>query len=43
MAISTDSFEPAPRVVSGASSNAREDALERALRPKMLDDYVGLV
>ena len=43
MAISTDSFEPAPRVVSGASSNAREDALERALRPKMLDDYVGQV
>ena len=41
MAISTDSFEPAPRVVSGASSNAREDALERALRPKLLDDYVG--
>ena len=43
MAITTDSFEPAPRVVSGASSNAREDALERALRPKMLDDYVGQV
>ena len=41
MAITTDSFEPAPRVVSGASSNAREDALERALRPKLLDDYVG--
>ena len=41
MAISTDSFETAPRVVSGASSNAREDALERALRPKLLDDYVG--
>ena len=43
MAITTDSFEPAPRVVSGASSNTREDALERALRPKMLDDYVGQV
>ena len=41
MAITTDSFEPAPRVVSGASSNAREDALERALRPKLLNDYVG--
>ncbi len=46
MTIHTDDFglpsgEPAPRVVSGAAASAREEALERALRPKELDEYVG--
>jgi Holliday junction DNA helicase RuvB len=32
---------PAPRVVSGVAASAREQALERALRPKQLEEYVG--
>ena len=31
----------APRVVSAGATSAREEALERALRPKLLDEYVG--
>ncbi|MBP7531972.1 MAG: Holliday junction branch migration DNA helicase RuvB, partial [Ottowia sp.] len=46
MSIQTDDFvlspgAPAFRVVSGAATSAREEALERALRPKLLDEYVG--
>jgi Holliday junction DNA helicase RuvB len=41
MAIQTDSFEPARRVLSGASVSPNEEAVERALRPKGLADYVG--
>ena len=46
MSIHTDDFAPAPaaphaRVVSAAPSSPQEEALERALRPKLLDDYVG--
>ena len=43
MTIQTDDFGslPPPRVVSAASGSAREEALERALRPKVLDEYVG--
>ena len=46
MTIHTDDFAlppggPAPRVVSAAAASPREEALERALRPKLLDDYVG--
>ena len=41
MAIQTDRFEPAQRVLSAASSSPNEEAVERALRPKGLDDYVG--
>ncbi|HPK33816.1 Holliday junction branch migration DNA helicase RuvB [Ottowia sp.] len=46
MTIHTDDFalppgEPAPRVVSAAAASAREEALERALRPKQLEEYVG--
>lgn len=33
--------EPAPRVVSAGSAFMGEEALERALRPKQLDEYVG--
>ena len=41
MAIQTDDFEPAPRVVSTAPASANEEAIERALRPKGLREYVG--
>ena len=43
MTIHTDDFTPAPpkRVVSAAPSSAQEEALERALRPKLLQEYVG--
>ncbi|MEO6279495.1 Holliday junction branch migration DNA helicase RuvB [Roseateles sp.] len=43
MSIQTDDFAPAPRIVSAAPESAREEAMERALRPKHLDDYVGQV
>ncbi len=36
-----DDFASAPRIVSAAPESSREEALERALRPKLLDDYVG--
>jgi Holliday junction DNA helicase RuvB len=50
MAIQTDDFGPArrdaqlgelPRVVSAAPASPNEEAIERALRPKGLADYVG--
>jgi Holliday junction DNA helicase RuvB len=44
MSLQIDDFsngQPQPRAVSGQSANAREEALERALRPKLLHDYVG--
>jgi Holliday junction DNA helicase RuvB len=44
MTIQTDdlaSSQPARRVVSAASASPNEDAIERALRPKALADYVG--
>ncbi len=44
MAIQTDDFGPAaslPRVVSAAATSPNEEAIERALRPKGLADYVG--
>jgi Holliday junction DNA helicase RuvB len=41
MSIQTDEFPVAPRVVSAASASPKEEALERALRPKRLADYVG--
>jgi len=41
MPIQTDDFAPAPRLVSAATSSPKEEALERALRPKRLADYVG--
>ncbi len=42
MSIQTDDFEPR-RVVSAASASPNEDAIERALRPKGLAEYVGQV
>ncbi|MGA0609382.1 Holliday junction branch migration DNA helicase RuvB [Caldimonas sp. KR1-144] len=44
MSIQTDDFSagtPLPRVVSAASSSPNEEAVERALRPKDLHEYVG--
>ncbi|MBU2288842.1 MAG: Holliday junction branch migration DNA helicase RuvB, partial [Gammaproteobacteria bacterium] len=42
MTIQTDDFVPAPqRVVSAAPASPNEEAIERALRPKLLDEYVG--
>jgi holliday junction DNA helicase RuvB len=41
--IQTDNFSPVPalRMVSAAPVNPSEEAIERALRPKLLDEYVG--
>ena len=45
MSIQTDSFgddfKPDNRVVSAAPVSPREEAIERALRPKLLQEYVG--
>ena len=41
MSIQTDEFEPAKRVVSASPSSPREEAIEHALRPKGLQEYVG--
>src|SRR6516225_9406083 len=42
MSIQTDDFPSSPkRVVSAAPASPNEEALERALRPKALDEYVG--
>jgi holliday junction DNA helicase RuvB len=41
MSIHTDAFEPARRVVSAERATPNEEAIERALRPKRLDEYVG--
>jgi Holliday junction DNA helicase RuvB len=46
MSIQTDDFgmaPPAARVVTAAPETPQEEAIERALRPKLLDDYVGQV
>ncbi len=45
MAIKTDDFAaaPAPRVLSAAPASPNEEAIERALRPKGLAEYVGQV
>ncbi len=41
MGIQTDDFAAAPRLVTAARQSPQEEALERALRPKSLADYVG--
>jgi Holliday junction DNA helicase RuvB len=41
MSIQTDEFEPARRVLSAVPSSPNEEAIERALRPKGLTEYVG--
>ena len=39
MTLHTDNL--GPRLITGASESPQEDALERALRPKKLAEYVG--
>ncbi len=43
MSIQTDDFDipPNQRVMSAAPASPKEEAIERALRPKLFDDYVG--
>ena len=43
MTIQTDDFTPAPakRVISAVPVSPQEEAIERALRPKLLQEYVG--
>ena len=43
MTIHTDDFAPAPqqRMLSAVPASPREEAIERALRPKLLQEYVG--
>ncbi|TWI63633.1 Holliday junction DNA helicase subunit RuvB [Pseudoduganella lurida] len=40
MAIQTDNFTE-QRIIDAAPSSPNEEAIERALRPKLLDEYVG--
>jgi Holliday junction DNA helicase RuvB len=39
--IHNDDLSAAPRIISAAPASPQEEALERALRPKHLDEYVG--
>jgi Holliday junction DNA helicase RuvB len=39
--IQNDDLSSTPRVISAAPASPQEEALERALRPKLLDEYVG--
>jgi len=41
MSIQTDDFSAPERLVSPSTVSTNEEAIERALRPKMLSDYVG--
>ena len=41
MSIQTDDFAAEPRMVSAAAVSPKEEAIERALRPKLLQEYVG--
>jgi len=39
--IQHDDLSAPPRIISAAPASSQEEALERALRPKQLDEYVG--
>jgi len=39
--IQNDELSSAPRIISAVPASPQEEALERALRPKLLDEYVG--
>jgi Holliday junction DNA helicase RuvB len=39
--IKHDDLTSEPRIISAATASPQEEALERALRPKQLDEYVG--
>jgi Holliday junction DNA helicase RuvB len=41
MAIQTDDFQNPKRVISAAPASPNEEAIERALRPKGLQEYIG--
>jgi Holliday junction DNA helicase RuvB len=41
VAIQTDGFEPQRRVIAAEPTSPQEEAIERALRPKGLAEYVG--
>ena len=46
MSIQTDNFDlsdlpPSKRVISAVPASPQEEAIERALRPKLFDEYVG--
>ena len=41
MAVQTDDFQSPQRVISAAPASPNEEAIERALRPKGLQEYVG--
>ncbi len=42
MSIQTDQFDPTnPRLITAAPVSRQEEVIERALRPKQLDEYVG--
>ena len=41
MTIETDDFAPSRRLVSPAPASPNEEAIERALRPKGLEEYIG--
>jgi Holliday junction DNA helicase RuvB len=41
MAVQTDDFQSPKRVISAAPASPNEEAIERALRPKGLQEYVG--
>ncbi len=41
MSIQTDDFSAPERLVSPSAVSTNEEAIERALRPKLLSDYVG--
>jgi holliday junction DNA helicase RuvB len=41
MSIQTDNFESAPRIMTATAASPNEEAVERALRPKGLAEYVG--
>lgn len=41
MTIHTDDISADQRVITPKTVSAKEEAIERALRPKQLDEYVG--
>jgi holliday junction DNA helicase RuvB len=43
MTIQTDNFSAPQRIISAVPDSPKEEAIERALRPKLFDEYVGQV
>ena len=39
--IHSDNLSTEPRVIAPTAASQHEEALERALRPRQLDEYVG--